>query len=278
MRLMKNLGLGALALSGLLWAAGAAHAVPVLQVGAPAGPNDSGTYADYGDGTDPTEEDTAFTSGGTILVAGVYKGNDQNPVINLGGQHGDGVDWSAIKYQGNNYFPAAFNGHGAVLVVSVPDGTLATALASLKVDGFFAFHSSEDTSFFPNNHDPLKDAVADFLFFDIGDFAKIADAVPNFDEQDGAEPKEDGEIKSLVVTGFGDLAWVHFDVMALETTQKGETRIVTTLMNNPGSHDVTWKPDGPGPDPEIDVPEPGTLALFGAGLMGLGTLLRRRRP
>lgn len=286
MRLFENLGAlgarlavaGAVALGGLLWAAGAAHAVPTLQVGAPAGPDDSGTYADYGNGTDPTEDDTAFTSGGTIYVAGIYGGNAQNPVLNLGGQSGSGVDWSSVKYQGNNFFPSAFDGAGAVLVVSVPDGTLATALGSLKVDGLFAFHSSEETSFFPNNHAPVQDSVADFLFFDIGDFANNPDAVPNFDEGDANEAKADGEIKTLLITGFGDLAWIHFDVMALETSQQGATRIVTSLENNPGSHDLTWKPDGPGPDPDIDVPEPGTLGLLGAGLLGLGTLLRRRKP
>lgn len=254
-------------LVGVMCAAGAANAAPVLQVGAPAGPGDTGTYADYGNGTDPTEDDTAFTSGDTILVAGTY----QNPnVLNLGGQFGTGLNWSSFG------LPTDFDTHDAVLLVSVPDGTLAAALASLTVDGIFAFYSSEDQSFFPNNHAPVQDAIADFLFFDIGEFAELI-AIPDFDDE--TTGTQLGEIKSLLIAGFGDLAWIHFDVMALETSEQGQTNIVTSLENNPGSHDVTWKPDGdgPGPDPEIDIPEPGTLMLFGAGLVGVALWLRRRR-
>jgi hypothetical protein len=102
-------------------------------------------------------------------------------------------------------------------------------------------------------------------------------AIPDFDDE--TTGTQLGEIKSLLIAGFGDLDWIHFDVMALETSEQGQTNIVTSLENNPGSHDVTWKPDGdgPGPDPEIDIPEPGTLTLFGAGLVGVALWLRRRR-
>jgi len=269
MRLINEVGivarlLAAGVLAGLFWTVSAANAAPVLQVGAPGGPGE-GTYADYGDGTDPTEDDTAFTSGDTILVAGTY----QNPnVLNLGGQFGAGLNWSSFG------LPTDFDTHDAVLLVSVPDGTLATALASLTVDGIFAFYSSEDQSFFPNNHAPVQDAIADFLFFDIGEFAELI-AIPDFDDE--TTGTQLGEIKSLLIAGFGDLDWIHFDVMALETSEQGQTNIVTSLENNPGSHDVTWKPDDGGPNGEIDVPEPGTLTLFGAGLVGLALWLRRRR-
>jgi len=55
--------------------------------------------------------------------------------------------------------------------------------------------------------------------------------------------------------------------------------MVTTLENNPGSHDVTWKTGddgGGGGGGENVVPEPGTFLLLGAGLMGLGLYGRKR--
>lgn len=250
----------------LLFVSGAAHAAPVLQVGAPAGSGDAGAYADYGGGTDPTEDDTAFTSGGTIYVAGLYQSDN---IASLGGQSGSGLNWSSFG------LPNVFDSHRAVLLVSVPDGFLAAAQAFLTVGGIFAFHGSEDQSYFPDNHDPLKDAIADFLFFDIGDFAKSV-KVPEFGQETLGNKL--GEIKELLIAGFGDLAWVHFDAMALQTSTNGSTAVTTTLQNNPGSHDVTWKPgDGPGPDLRIDIPEPGTLMLLGAGLVGAALWLRRRR-
>lgn len=192
-----------------------AYAVPVLQVGAPAGSGDSGTYADYLSSlTNPTEQDTARTSGNTIFVAGVY----QNPnVLNLGGQFGSGQDWGAVN---SNFI--SFNNHRAVLLVAVPDGQ--SGSLTITVDGGSSLNpfltSSTLSSLFPNNHDPLKDNIADFLFFDIGDFAKNLNAVPDFATETGTA---DGQIKTIVFSNSG-FDWLHFDVLVLQTSEQGRSR------------------------------------------------------
>jgi len=261
-----------------------ALAVPVLQVGAPAGSSDSGTYADYiGNLTDPTEEDTAVTSGSTLYVGGVYQ---QKSVLNLGGKYDTGSDWTSFNGppdEGGLSFPSIFDGKGAVLMASIPDGSLLdTSSFSLVLYDQSApsvainsFYSSENLTFFPNNHAPVKDAVSDFLFFDIGDFAKITDAVPNFDETES--DTKNGEIKEFIIDVTG-LDWIHFDVMALETHGDIVDLITTIddtdLENNPGSHDLTWKYDDDGGEDEI--PEPSTLVLLGLGLVGLAAYRRKK--
>ena len=230
----------------------AAQAVPTLQVGAPGGPG-QGLYADYLLSlTNPTESDSATTTGNTIYVAGQY----ENDVLNLGGKYLTGLDWSSFSY------PTAFNGHGAVLVAAVPNGQRATAVASLTVNGLSSFYSSDTLSkLFPNNHDPLKDAISDFLFFDIGTFSKSV-VVPNFADESAGNKL--GEIKALTLAGAGGFSWIHFDALALQSSQTPATgnkppgSITVALQNNPGSHDLTRR-----------IPEPATYLLLGLGLLGM---------
>lgn len=246
-----------------------AYGIPTLQIGAPGGPGE-GIYTNYqGSTTNPNEDETAITSGNTLYVAGVYKNND----LLIGGQYdSDGDDWSSYK---NSPYPTDFDGHGAVLLAAVPEGMLADInnnLATLTIkylnNTLTPFYTSSTLNdLFRNSHAPLKDNIADFLFYDIGNFANNSGAVPNFEDETGAD---NGEIKTLTVGATG-LDWVHFDALALETTKQGKTN----LRFNPGSHDVTWKNGGS--IPPHAVPEPGILLLFGTGLVGLGLIDHRRR-
>ncbi|MGQ9796234.1 choice-of-anchor N protein [Desulfosoma sp.] len=97
----------------------------------------------------------------------------------------------------------------------------------------------------------------------------------DFSNSSGNAKNEQKTIKITIPSSLSDsLTWMHFDVMALETTKKGKPKIVTHLDNNPGSHDVTWNSDGGSP-PNI-IPEPATMVLLGSGLFGLGWRQRRR--
>lgn len=227
-----------------------AIAIPILQVGA----IDS-TY--MLSSTNPTESDTAITTSNTILVGGV----NNHYLGSLGG----GM-WSNFGWAGKTNFPIEFDGHGAILVASVPNNTSGI----LMVNGNLPFMTST-TSMFPNKHDPVKDDISDFRYFDIGNF-NYNELITNFTGEEGIAF---GEIKELLISATG-LPWVHFDVMAIQNkfTQHG---LLTNLINSPGSHDVTWLNHT---ETVHGVPTPSTHLLFVLGLilMSLGGVINKLQP
>jgi hypothetical protein len=226
---------------------------------------------------------------GTIVIlvgfsAGESLGLPKLQVWSPGGVAGDSGDDEDTWFVSGTPFDLLVIGDGPqtvsitdlMLIVSVPQGSMGIITGTgLGTGKWYATKSEflDPIGYSPNEHYPFKDDVSDFIVYDIGDFlaTEAKTTVYDYDAETGdTSGTGDGWIKEYKVS-FEGYEWLHFDVIGFVTTQivAGESEKTRSFWDiNPGSHDVSTVPP--------KVPEPSTLILLGAGLVGLGLWGRKR--
>ncbi len=274
---------GALAL-GL--SAQGARALPALQLG----PGSEGSWTYYASPPHGGSTNTWVNTAEPDYSISAYA----NATAADGG-NGD-YAWSGTSLPKYGYLVAAAwpdpgSGGGDVLNLGVYADAARTMALTLVASGYGA-PPLEDSNDLPSH------GIYD-TYFEIYEFLFDGSLVDIGNTQPGGTGTGKGYTEEFFITeGAGTSPIVHFDLftvdrcpgktMGVENTCSNESRydpstapIDNKLVNAnaPFSHDAeSWPACEAGFDgqPCTEVPEPMTLALFGAGLLGLGIIRRRK--
>jgi len=214
-------------------------------------------------GTIGADQDTWFTNNGTfnLVAAGAFTPNTAN------------LPFGTLVVSVPQGQTGTLSIGGATLLTttrSTPFGNIPSGNANVDVltniAGNDAYANKNPVLNF-NEHFPYRNAVADFLYYDVGDFSN-AGPIHNYDAGTGTITLEGtGQEKVLPVTISG-FRWVHFDLGGYVERVRGND----SWDLNPGDHDASFT-SGSLP---VVIPAPGSLLLGALGLSIVGWIRLRK--